>query len=154
MHNLYIYRQLGVFTTSVGLAQARPNYIRRMSFRKCKLTLLTRKIAHAEFLPGIQVWTAADVDGSLCIKFRPGNMARCLFVHIHKLQRGRCGRCVCSHIYDVHNKYTLKLLSAKECSNWEVAEDWRRPRNETELDVLQKLRNKGERKRRERDRTI
>ena len=35
----------------------------------------------------------------------------------------------------------------------EFAEDWRRPRNETELDVLQRLRNKGARKRRERGRT-
>ena len=30
-----------------------------------------------------------------------------------------------------------------------VAENWRQPRNETELDVLQRLRNKGARKRRE-----
>ena len=34
----------------------------------------------------------------------------------------------------------------------EVAEDWRRPRNETELDVLRRLWNKGVRKRRERGR--
>ena len=31
----------------------------------------------------------------------------------------------------------------------EVAEDWKQARNETELDVLQRLRNKGVRKRRE-----
>ena len=33
----------------------------------------------------------------------------------------------------------------------EVVEDWRRPRNETEPDVLQRLRNKGAKKRRERE---
>ena len=37
----------------------------------------------------------------------------------------------------------------KPAQEQEVAEDWRQARNETELDVLQRLRNKGARKRRE-----
>ena len=41
----------------------------------------------------------------------------------------------------------------KPTQEQEVTEDWRRPRNETELDVLQRLRNKGVRKRKERGRT-
>ena len=40
----------------------------------------------------------------------------------------------------------------KPAQEQEVAENWRRPRNETELDVLQRLWNKGARKRRERGR--
>ena len=41
----------------------------------------------------------------------------------------------------------------KPAQEQEVAEGWRWPRNETELDVLQRLRNKGARKRRESGRT-
>ena len=37
----------------------------------------------------------------------------------------------------------------KPAQEQEVTEDWRQPRNKTELDVLQRLRNKGVRKRRE-----
>ena len=37
----------------------------------------------------------------------------------------------------------------KPAQEQEVAEDWRQARNKTELDVLQRLRNKGARKRRE-----
>ena len=44
---IHIYRQFSVFITSVGLAALAP-IICRTSFRKWKLTLLTRNIAHAE----------------------------------------------------------------------------------------------------------
>ena len=43
--------------------------------------------------------------------------------------------------------------SLKPAQEQEVGEGWRWPRNETELDVLQRLRNKGARKRRERGHT-
>ena len=47
----------------------------------------------------------------------------------------------------------LEELSIKPAQVQEVAEDWRRPETrETELDVLQRLGNKGARKRRERGR--
>ena len=51
---------------------------------------------------------------------------------------------------DTQNSSTRTLKPVQE---QEVAEDWRWPRNETELDVLQRLWNKGARKRRKRGRT-
>ena len=48
---------------------------------------------------------------------------------------------------------TTSRRTLKPVQEQEIAEDWRRPRNETELDVLQRLRNKGARKLRERGHT-
>ena len=52
----------------------------------------------------------ADVDGWLYIKFRPGNMARCLFIHMHNYNAGGADD------MHVHNKYMFELLSANSAA--------------------------------------
>ena len=118
-------------------------YICRTSFCKCKLTLLTRNIAHTEFKCGQNIekntWSTLPYS-SLELSIRLSEF----YLHRFRLQ--------VLLPMDTHTSSLRRAL--KLAQEQEVAEDWRWPRNEkqTELDMLQALRNKGARKWREKGR--
>ena len=90
-----------------------------MSFRKCKLTLLTRNIAHAEFKCGrnIEKNTRSTLPYS---SLEPYTSLSEFYLHRFRLQ--------VLLPMDTHTSSLRRAL--KLAQEQEVAEDWRWPRNE------------------------
>ena len=99
--------------------------IRRTSFRKCKLTLLTQNVAHAEFKCGQNI-----ENNTQSAKYSTVSVSALLLSFRFRLQ--------VLLSMDTQSSYRRALKPVQER---EVAEDWRWPRNEKDGlisgDVLQ-----------------